>query len=67
MTGPQRLAVVFVLPLCAWCRHLLAAHWSAEGCQVPTGRGRICGCREPPPDHPDRPHLDPDDQEDCAA
>ncbi|SBW29004.1 hypothetical protein FDG2_6308 [Candidatus Protofrankia californiensis] len=68
MTGPDRYAAVFVLPVCVWCRHLWVAHWADDGCQASTGRGRVCGCREPPPDHPDN-DQDHDDhgQEEQAA
>ncbi|ONH32703.1 hypothetical protein [Protofrankia sp. BMG5.30] len=55
MSGPDGYAPVFVLPLCSWCRHLWAAHRAGAGCRVPVGRGRVCGCREPPPGHPPDP------------
>jgi len=59
-----RLAAVIPLPVCPWCRHLWVAHWSDTGCQAPTGPATVCGCPEPPPDHPDRP--DTTEQEEAA-
>ncbi|KLL10833.1 MULTISPECIES: hypothetical protein [Protofrankia] len=53
MTEPDRYAPVYVLPVCSWCRHLWVAHRGDAGCRAPVGRGRVCGCREPPPDDPD--------------
>ncbi len=63
MTGPEEYAPVYPLPVCDWCRHLWVAHWADEGCQIPAERWRVCGCREPPPDHPDRPDTDDDGQD----
>ncbi|WP_131784177.1 hypothetical protein [Protofrankia symbiont of Coriaria ruscifolia] len=69
MTGPDGYAPVLVLPVCGWCRHLWVAHRADDGCRASTGRGRVCGCREPPPDHHDDDGQDHDDhgQEERAA
>ncbi|WP_322756797.1 hypothetical protein [Frankia sp. Cas3] len=56
--SPEDYAPVYPLPVCDCCRHLWVAHWADDGCQIPAGRGRVCGCREPPPDHPDRPETE---------
>jgi hypothetical protein len=65
MTIRGHLAPVFPLPLCHSCRHLWAAHWSDTGCQAPTGPDTVCGCRQPPPDDPERPDdPEPPDEQD---
>ncbi|WP_322779634.1 hypothetical protein [Frankia sp. Cas4] len=70
--SPEDYAPVYPLPVCGWCRHLWVAHWADDGCQIPAGRGRVCGCREPPPDRPDsdddgQDHDHDHGQEDRAA
>ncbi len=66
---PDEYAPVYPLPVCDCCRHLWVAHRADDGCRIPAGRGRVCGCREPPPHHPhDHEGQDPDDgQEEQAA